>query len=270
MLTHDSEAFVEQIAIPIADKRATRRRQRISKAQVEVLQDALELRMVEQVLAGLERDLAAGKPVPGKRRRLPGRASRRLDPSAVRSHLNELYARLAAKKERAHELERQAQAHEGTLPMARHYRLHSTTTHATYSMEQYQQLEVEQRDTPVRIADVDGLTWWWFSDRFWWDDEALRASEVAEVVRERDRETMRKSDSSRRSLAVAAGELPAPQAGPDIEIPDVVRRAVRRRDQARCVECGSTQELDYYLVVPMSKGGSVSTPNVELRCSSCS
>ena len=208
--------------------------------------------MFEQVLAGLERELAAGKPVPGQRRRLPGRASRSLDQSAVRSHLNELYARLAAKKERANELERQAQAHEGTLPMARHYRLHSTTTHATYSMEQYQQLEVEQRDAPVRIAVR--RTWWWFSDRFWWDDEALRASEIAEVVRERDRETMRKSDFSRRSLAVAAGELPAPQAGPDIRFP------------TWCVEqCGGATRLAVWSAGRLATRLSPGRPDLEGR-----
>jgi hypothetical protein len=52
-------------------------------------------------------------------------------------------------------------------------------------------------------------------------------------------------------------------------IPVRVRREVWRRDQGRCVDCSSRERLEYDHIIPVSKGGSNTVRNIELRCESC-
>jgi hypothetical protein len=50
-------------------------------------------------------------------------------------------------------------------------------------------------------------------------------------------------------------------------IPTKVKLAVWARDQGRCVECGSTDNLHFDHILPYSKGGtSISAENVQLLC----
>ncbi|MBI1371860.1 MAG: hypothetical protein GC159_03750 [Phycisphaera sp.] len=52
-------------------------------------------------------------------------------------------------------------------------------------------------------------------------------------------------------------------------IPKVVQREVWRRDQGRCVECGSKEKLEFDHIIPHSKGGADSARNLQLLCESC-
>ena len=52
-------------------------------------------------------------------------------------------------------------------------------------------------------------------------------------------------------------------------ISESVRHEVWRRDQGRCVDCGSREQLEFDHIVPVSKGGSNTARNIELRCEAC-
>jgi len=52
-------------------------------------------------------------------------------------------------------------------------------------------------------------------------------------------------------------------------IPKNVKREVWRRDQGRCVDCGSNEKLEYDHIIPFSKGGSNTERNIQLLCESC-
>jgi Holliday junction resolvasome RuvABC ATP-dependent DNA helicase subunit len=52
-------------------------------------------------------------------------------------------------------------------------------------------------------------------------------------------------------------------------IPSSVRREVWRRDEGKCVKCGSREKLEYDHIIPVSKGGSYTARNIELLCESC-
>lgn len=47
------------------------------------------------------------------------------------------------------------------------------------------------------------------------------------------------------------------------------RLFVWQRDQGRCRNCGSTQDLQFDHIVPRSLGGAGTAANVELLCQSC-
>jgi hypothetical protein len=47
------------------------------------------------------------------------------------------------------------------------------------------------------------------------------------------------------------------------------KRDVWRRDEGRCVKCGSRNNLEYDHIIPVSKGGSNTARNIELLCQDC-
>jgi len=52
-------------------------------------------------------------------------------------------------------------------------------------------------------------------------------------------------------------------------IPDDVKIFVWRRDQGKCVKCGSTKDLEFDHIIPHSKGGSSTARNIQLLCAVC-
>jgi hypothetical protein len=52
-------------------------------------------------------------------------------------------------------------------------------------------------------------------------------------------------------------------------IPKAVQREVWRRDQGKCVDCGSQVNLEFDHIIPFSKGGSTTVRNIQLLCESC-
>jgi HNH endonuclease len=52
-------------------------------------------------------------------------------------------------------------------------------------------------------------------------------------------------------------------------IPQNVKIAVSARDGGRCRQCGSTHELHFDHVIPLSRGGTNSVANIQLLCGVC-
>lgn len=48
-----------------------------------------------------------------------------------------------------------------------------------------------------------------------------------------------------------------------------VKDKVWRRDEGRCVECGSNENLEFDHIIPFSKGGANTYRNIQLLCESC-
>ena len=52
-------------------------------------------------------------------------------------------------------------------------------------------------------------------------------------------------------------------------IPEKTRIEVWRRDEGKCVKCGSNERLEYDHIIPISKGGSNTARNIQLLCEKC-
>jgi 5-methylcytosine-specific restriction endonuclease McrA len=52
-------------------------------------------------------------------------------------------------------------------------------------------------------------------------------------------------------------------------IPIEVQQYVWRRDNGRCVKCGSQIKLEFDHIIPISRGGSNTARNIQLLCERC-
>lgn len=52
-------------------------------------------------------------------------------------------------------------------------------------------------------------------------------------------------------------------------IPEEVRIFVHRRDQGKCVRCGSQENIEFDHIIPVAKGGSSTARNVQILCERC-
>jgi len=55
----------------------------------------------------------------------------------------------------------------------------------------------------------------------------------------------------------------------DRYVPSNVKISVWRRDNGKCVGCGSQEKLEYDHIIPVSKGGSNTERNIQLLCEKC-
>lgn len=54
-----------------------------------------------------------------------------------------------------------------------------------------------------------------------------------------------------------------------LRIPEHVRAEVWRRDEGKCVRCGSRERLEFDHIIPLSRGGGNTARNLELLCETC-
>ena len=136
-----------------------------------------------------------------------------------------------------------------------------------------------QLEEPVPLMEAGARRWWWYRDRFWWEDEGYGPDDVVALVADRERRARRRLERAHAALERerAAADRSHPAAGraqpatthPRDPLPRDVRLAVWRRDRGRCRECGSGFDLQYDHVIPLALGGASSVDNLQLLCGDC-
>ena len=271
MLAEDTTAFIEQLEVSRDDRRAGRRRHRRDLAEIDVLRAEWERRLSSDAVSKMEQELAelvdpadAG---PGRRLLLARR--RRLLAhriSSLRARTRAMEGEVLAARERLRELDRQT-TRELPAHGAKVFRLHSARHHLECSERRFAQLARGQTDRPVLVGKTDGRSWWWYLDRFWWDDDGLAARDVQVIVLDTDLCRKQQIATIAEARAAILGEKRRPA---DLEpASQVVRFAVWCRDRGRCVDCGTAEEVGFDEILPPDSGGARTAANVELRCSDC-
>lgn len=271
MLVEDTTAFIEQLEVQPDDRRARKRNRRRVQAEVEVLRVEWERRLAAQTLEKMEEELASfSHPTeagPG-RRILVARRRRALEHriKSMRARVRTKEAEVLAARERRRETDDDGPR--DRLPRgARVFRLHSERHHLECSEKRFARLASSQTDLPVLVGRKDGRSWWWFLDRFWWDEDGLDARDVKVIVL--DLELARKQEVERLARVREAVLGEEQRRATDKPVSQIVRFAVWCRDRGRCVDCRTTEDVGFDEILPPASGGSRSTRNVELRCERC-
>jgi 5-methylcytosine-specific restriction endonuclease McrA len=139
-------------------------------------------------------------------------------------------------------------------------------------MEQnYYTWRVTQQSRPTKIYHNGQRQWWWFEDKIYWENERLDEADVVALVREQER---RQADLERRQARRLQRAHENLQQDTDdrprrASTPREMRRTVFDRDGGRCVECGSSFDLQYDHIIPVVLGGATSVENLQLLCADC-
>jgi hypothetical protein len=133
-------------------------------------------------------------------------------------------------------------------------------------------LQERQAGEPVALFARDDRVYWWFQDRFYWEDEALGVADVRALARDRERRRRRRLERAHAELAgetsgqTAAGRGRSRRRDPIVR---EVRLAVWERDGGRCVVCGADFELQFDHVIPVALGGADTVENLQVLCAPC-
>jgi hypothetical protein len=139
------------------------------------------------------------------------------------------------------------------------------TPYRKLSRRSYAEAFERQESEPVKLHEYGGRSWWWFRREVYVEYERLTAQDVMALALQLQRN---KNAALQQAHAEMKGETAA-SARPREPITRAVRHEVWRRDQGRCVDCGSRKKLEFDHIIPWSQGGSNTTRNVELRCEAC-
>jgi len=263
MLVQDTAAFIEQLEVQEIGRRARKRRVRVTHAEVDVLRAELQAQRADDALRKLASELAIARELDDAR----GERSLVHEMTMLRARLRAARHDLHASRARLERLERAASSDVERERRARIFRLHSARHYLEFSERRFVRLAALQFERPMLVAKRDGRRWWWYLDRFWWDDEGLSARDVAALVTRGDRERTDRAAEVARTRASLFGEVLPPDK--EETFSPIVRFAVWCRDRGRCVDCRSLLDLEYVQIIPYSRGGSRWIKNVELRCAEC-
>ena len=123
-----------------------------------------------------------------------------------------------------------------------------------------------QANHPRRITRINGRHYWQFQNKFYWESEGLRSSEVLALLAMQEQRKQRQIDTAQATFAM--GSAPRMASGRKA-IPDDVKVYVMRRDAGSCRACGSTTELQFDHIIPLAMGGSSEAENLQILCGPC-
>jgi hypothetical protein len=122
------------------------------------------------------------------------------------------------------------------------------------------QMETIPLQTPLMLS-CNGRHYALHEGSLWSSTRALKVEQWLTLISQ----AVNREDAKLTSL-IAPNEEPINRRS---AIPASVRTEVWRRDQGRCVRCGSQERLEYDHMIPIALGGSNTARNIELLCETC-
>jgi 5-methylcytosine-specific restriction endonuclease McrA len=136
---------------------------------------------------------------------------------------------------------------------------------ARLARDEFEAMHNEQQRVPVPVGRVGERTFWWFQNRFYWDNDELVQQEVYALLITRQQRERQRIQIAKATVAIGAAPRPASRGA----IPDDVKQFVFARDGGRCAQCGATNDLQFDHVISVALGGGSAADNLQLLCGPC-
>jgi 5-methylcytosine-specific restriction endonuclease McrA len=137
---------------------------------------------------------------------------------------------------------------------------------APVNRKEFERATSGQRQAPIQVMQDGGRQWWWYRNRFYWEDDGLSRDDVQALVYDREQRKRQRIENAKTRLLQEGSE---PQVTPRAGIPRDVKLRVWERFEGRCANCGSTRLLQFDHIVPLAMGGSNAEQNLQLLCDRC-
>jgi len=129
----------------------------------------------------------------------------------------------------------------------------------TYELEK----ATQQQPTLITIFEEP---FWLYQNLFYRAPLDLDSEEILLLIKEQELKKTKKLEKLRK-LTEVSDQLD--KASSRERIPEEVQMFVWRRDEGKCVKCGSQENLEYDHVIPVSRGGANTARNIQLLCEPC-
>lgn len=147
-----------------------------------------------------------------------------------------------------------------TLQIGRHvYRF------GKIARDEFQAMHQGQQRVPVSVGRVGERSYWWFQDRFYWDNDNLAGEEVYALLVTRQQRERQRIQMAQAVVAIGV----SPRSSSRVGIPDDVKQFVFARDGGRCRQCGSPVDLQFDHIIPVALGGGSAADNLQILCGPC-
>jgi hypothetical protein len=129
-------------------------------------------------------------------------------------------------------------------------------------------------NVPLFLVEFEDFSLLYFHDRLFISERSPRGKFERDEVVLRVKKAAYDEELELSSLRAAVANLEAAiefkKSGPKRDpIPEDVKLVVWARDGGSCVRCGSTQDLHFDHIIPLSKGGGSSEANLQILCQLC-
>lgn len=121
----------------------------------------------------------------------------------------------------------------------------------------------QSKEVPVCLFFKDRKKYWLYKDKLYWENDNLESSDLKLLLDEKTEKRKRKIEKLKLADTTSDNEVIREP------ISDEVKMYVWKRDEGKCVKCGSRENLEYDHIIPVSMGGSSTARNIELLCEEC-
>lgn len=135
-----------------------------------------------------------------------------------------------------------------------------------FTREEYEAVFCDPSELPRHVVQAGNRNWWRHGDGYFWETYGYPASDLLALIRQRERRHERTLDHARMMLSAEGQPQATNQRG---RITRDMQKIVYDRDGGQCVECGSTFNLQYDHIIPVTMGGATTVENLQLLCAAC-
>ena len=139
-----------------------------------------------------------------------------------------------------------------------------------YNTEYLSLLKTQQTAPLLMGTRTDSnIKYWLYQDKIWKENEEYHPNEVKLLIDEKLEKKKIRLERAEKAKERRENPEIKDEDGRSRRISQDVKDRVWNRDNGKCVECGSNENLEFDHIIPFSKGGANTYRNIQLLCEHC-